>query len=306
MNGAFYIDGIDIYARYGVVITSGGYNDLLCFPALKEPETNDWPEEDGIEVDLSSPALDAKEVSISFACNRPDCNDFIFMLSKPGYRTIRITELGREWRLRLKAQTALKDYIRAAAFSLKFTDDFPVRSTAYAPASGSGLNLPVSEYALDGVPFSRYGIEVTGGWDDLQKSPTVKQNLTRSFSTSDGQMYDADVVVFNAKETTLKCCLSAVSVSKFWECYTAFFNDLIQPEERQLYWDFTGEEYPCYYKKSSGFRIISMSSPMVAEFSLTLVFTVFRIGETDYLLATEDGFYIETEDGFLIDLNYGG
>lgn len=305
MKGAFYIDGIDIYARFGVVITSGGYNDLLCFPALKDPDANDWPDEDGIEVDLSAPVLDAKEVTVSFATDRLDAGDFIYFISQPGYHILRITELAHEWRLRLLTQTACKDYNRAVTFSLKFADDFPERLATYAPASGGGLKLPVSEYELDGVPFSRYGIEVTGGWDDLLKSPTVKQNLTRAFSTSDGQMYDADLVVFNSKETTLKCCLSAVSMAKFWECYTAFFDDLIKPDERRLYWEYVGEEYPCYYKQSSGFRMVSISGPVVVEFSLTLVFTVFRVNETEYLLASEAGELIETEDGFLIDLKYG-
>ena len=307
MIGAFYIDDIDIYARYGVVITSGGYNDLLRFPALKEPDKNDWPEEDGIEVDLSSPTLEAKEVTVSFASNRPDTGDFIYLVSQPGYHTLRITELGKEWRLRLLTQTACKDYTSAVSFSLKFADDFPSRSDDYLPASGSGMTLPVSEYKIDNIPLSLYGIEIIGGWDDLLKSPTVKQNLTRSFATSDGKFYDADFVVFNSKETTLKCCLSAVSMAKFWECYTAFFNDLVKPDERSLYWEYVGEEYPCYYKQSSGFRVVSLSGPVVVEFSLTLVFTVFRIGETEYLLASEDGEMIETEDGeYLIDMNYGG
>lgn len=302
MTGAFYIDDIDIYTQYGVVITSGGYNDLLCFPALKEPEVNDWPEEDGIEVDLDAPTLEAKEVTISFASNYPDIGDFINMISQPGYHTLRITELAQEWRLRLLTQTACKDYSQAVTFSLKFADDFPGRSDNYAPASGSGLSLPASEYEIDNVPFSRYGIEVIGGWNDLLKSPTVKQNLTRSFATSDSQLYDADHVVFNSKETTLKCSLSAVSTAKFRECYTAFFNDLIQPGERLLYWDYVGEEYPCYYKKSSGFKVVSLD-PVVIEFNLTLVFTVFRIGETEYLLATEAGELLETEDGeYLIDM----
>ena len=57
MTETIYIDDIDIYARYGVVITSGGYDGLLAFPALKDPEANDWPEEDGVEVDLSDPKL---------------------------------------------------------------------------------------------------------------------------------------------------------------------------------------------------------------------------------------------------------
>lgn len=303
MIGAFYIDDIDIYARYGVVITSGGYNDLLCFPALKGPDANDWPEEDGIEVDLEAPVLEAKEVTIPFSSGQPDAGDFICMISQPGYHTLRITELGKEWRLRLLTQTAGKDYNRAVTFSLKFADDFPGRPDNYTAASGSGLPLPVSEYEIDDVPLSEYGIEVVGGWDDLLKSPTVKQNLSRSFATSDGKFYDTDMVVFSSKETTLKCCLSAVSLAKFWECYTAFFNDLIQPDERLLYWDYVCEEYPCYYKKSTGFKVLSLTDKIVIEFNLTLVFTVFRIGETEYLLATEDGAFIETEDGeYLIDM----
>lgn len=305
MTGAFYIDGIDIYTRYGVVITDGGYNDLLCFPAMKEPDSNDWPEEDGIEVDLDAPMLEAKEVTVAFSCNHADIMNFIYMVSRPGYRTLRITELGKEWRLRLLTQTACKDYSRAVTFSLKFSDDFPGRSEKYTPASGSGLVLPVSEYKLDGVPFSKYGIEVIGGWDDLLKAPTVKKNLTRSFSASDGQLYDADHLVFNSKETVLKCCLSAVSVGKFWECYTAFFNDLIQPDERLLYWKYVDEQYPCYYKKSSGFQVESLSNPFVVTFNLTLVFTVFRINNVEYYLTSEDDFLIITEDGYLIDLNYG-
>ena len=303
MIGAFYIDGIDIYARYGVVIASGGYNDLLAFPALKEPEANDWPEEDGVEVDLSAPVLEAKEIVIPFASDQPDAGDFICMMSQPGYHTLRITELAKEWQLRLLTQTAGKDYSQAVTFSLKFADDFPGRPDTITTVSGSGLSLPVSEYEIDDVPLSEYGIEIIGGWDDLLKSPTVKQNLTRSFATSDGQQYDAGMVVFGSKETTLKCCLSAVSLAKFWECYTAFFNDLVQPGERLFYWDYVCEEYPCYYKKCSGFKVLSLTDRIVVEFNLTLVFTVFRIGETEYLLASEDGEFIETEDEeYLIDM----
>ena len=35
MTGLCYIDGIDIYAEYGVFIEGDGYNELLSFPALK-------------------------------------------------------------------------------------------------------------------------------------------------------------------------------------------------------------------------------------------------------------------------------
>ena len=306
MIGAFYIDDIDIYARYGVVITSGGYNDLLCFPALKEPDANDWPEEDGVEVDLDMPVLEAKEVTISFASDHPDFRDFINDMGQPGYRTLRITELDRKWQLRLLSLPTYKDYGRATSFSLRFADDFPDRTAKYPQPSGSGIVLPESEYQIDKTSFSRYGIEVIGGWDDLQKLPTVKKNLTRTFSTSDGQLYDVGKLVYNSKETTLKCCLYASSMAKFWECYTAFFNDLIQPQERSFYWGRTEEQYPCYYKKSSGFNVVSLSNPVAVEFNLTLVFTMFRINETHYILVTENGKRLVTENGLYIDMKYYG
>lgn len=41
MKAACYIDGIDIYQKFGVVISWGGYGELLTFPPLKTPPAND-------------------------------------------------------------------------------------------------------------------------------------------------------------------------------------------------------------------------------------------------------------------------
>ena len=306
MRNNCYIDVISTWEKFGVWVTKGGYSDLLAFPALVDPDKNDWPEADGIEVDLSDPKIQPKEITISFLASNPsiDVSDFIFFISKPGYHTLRVPILNREWRLRLLTQVQHKVYANACEFSLKFVEDIPVRPAVTLP--DPGVSVYDSGYKLDNVSFANYGIMVDVAKDDLMKSPQVKKALNRKISTVDGQIYDADHLVFSSKDVSFKCHFKAATIEKFWQCYDAFFGDLIQPEERLLYWDYTGEEYPCYYKKSSGFRIISMSGLVVVEFNLTLVFTVFRIGETEYLLATEDGFYIETEDGFLIDLNYGG
>ena len=51
MKGDVYIDGIDIFSAYGANITDG-LESLFLFPAIKEPESNDWPEEDGVEVEI--------------------------------------------------------------------------------------------------------------------------------------------------------------------------------------------------------------------------------------------------------------
>lgn len=91
-----YIDGISICNRFGVWVTKGGYNGLLAFPAMKEPESNDWPEEDGIEVDLSDPKLEPKEAAVSFLSDTNDgATDLVAYLSGPGYHCVRIPSLGR-------------------------------------------------------------------------------------------------------------------------------------------------------------------------------------------------------------------
>ena len=306
MNGRCYIDGIDIYSRYGILIAKGGHNDFLVFPALVQPESNDWSEEDGVEVDLSEPKLDTKEISISFYAPKSAENvfDFIEFISSPGYHIFRIPFLGgREWKLRLNSQNANKTYVYSATFTLKFFDDFPVRKPEYGiPAVGKVI-LPLSPYELDGISFTKYGVVVLKGKDEIFKSPAAKVNMSNKIKTADGQIYDADLLVFNTKDVTLNCSFVADNIDRFWDSYDAFFNALIKPEERNLFVDYTSEEYPCYYKKSSGFKILSFSDRIVVEFSLVLTFTVFRVSGTEYLLATEDGEFIVTEDGeFYIDL----
>lgn len=306
MKDNCYIDDVSTWNRFGVWVTKGGYSDLLVFPPLVDPDKNDWPEEDGIEVDLTEPHLQEKEITVSFLASRPevDVNDFIHFISKPGYHTLNVPSLQREWQIRLSTQTANKRYLNACDFALKFVEDRHVRRDA-APVPG----LPVrdSGYELDGVSFAGYGVVVDEAKDNLLKSPTAKKNLSSKISTKDGQTYDAAHLVFNSKEVTFKCHFKAASMPAFWSCYDAFFAALVAPEERNLYVEYIGDSLPCHYKRSSGFRILKLSDPVIVEFNLTLIFTVFRIGETEYLLSSEDDFLIETEDGeYYIDMKYYG
>lgn len=120
-------------------------------------------------------------------------------------------------------------------------------------------------------------------------------------------------------EVALNCCLIAKNLTEFWRNYNAFLHDLIkvveidegegvkvQTAERSLFVESTYEEYPCYYK-SSKLSLFSPDDQVWCAFTLTLVFTAFRVGEDEYLLASEAGELIVTEDGeFYIDLkSYG-
>jgi hypothetical protein len=301
MMGNCYIDGVDCYAKYGVRIAKGGYAGLLSFPAIKEPEHNDWPDDDGREADLSAPCLASKEISIPFITSRMEAGDLIDYVSKPGYHTLYVPALGRSWSVRLAAGTAYAGYSSMAAFTLRFMQDMPVRGNA-TPAPG--LQIRPSAYELDSVPLDVYGITVESARDSLLKTPPVKTALTQEIKTGDGREYDAESLFFQPKEVTFKCYLKAVSMTAFWKCYDAFFYALLKPGERELYADYTGECYRCHYKGTSGWTLYLRTAFVIVEFSLAMVFTDFRTGPVDYLLSTEDGKLIVTEDeGYAINLN---
>lgn len=305
MNTQLFIDNEDVLTRFGISLGAGAFDELLAFPPLKEPEKNNWPEEEGIEVDLATPCLQKKELTLSFLREGAEGMDdaFIAFLSRPGYRTFRIPALQKEWRLRLLSQSALHlKGTEGAAFTLKLADDFPYRPAPGEVAEG-GLPLPVSDFTLDGVSLDRYGLVVESGRDECLQSASVKPGLSRQFAGSDGIWYDTGQVVFDSKEVNFRCCLAAASMERFWACYDAFFHAWLQPGERFLSYRPGGKTYPCYYKQTSGFRLISAEAPVVAAFNLTLVCTALQDkGNSAYLLDSEDGALVSTEDDYLIDL----
>ena len=302
------MDNISAWHEYGVWIGRGGYDALLAFPTLKEPEANDWPEEDGIEADLSAPRLEAKEASVPFIASRPgmDVNNFIAFLSRPGYRALSLPAIGWTWNVRLLSEPAHREYGRLTAFSLRFAQDTP----SVPPEAGPlpGLTVRRSLYEIDGKPLSDYGVVVLSARDGVLRSPEAKKNLSRQIRAVNGQIYDAGHLVFQGKEVTFKCCLKAVAMENFRQCYNAFFGHLIKPGQRELYVEYLDETYPFYYKSTSGWKLHLARSFVMAEFSFTVVFTSFRVEETHFLLASEDGKYItlEQDHEMYIDTRYYG
>jgi hypothetical protein len=304
MVGRLYINGRDAYSAYGIFVTEGGYNGLLSYPALKNIDFNDWAEEDGIDVDLSAPALNTMEFQIKFAAhNEMLVGDFFVLLSDRAYHTFEFREIGRTYKLRLISQSNLQVFTRMEMFSLQFANDFPFADD-YKYTSPVSSIPPVSGYELDGVDLSAYGVYILQGTEaEILKSPAVKKNLLRNFSRKHGAIYDGEAVTFQQKDVRLNCLMRANTLPEFWRNYNALLFDLTQPEERSLYVDSTSYEYPCYYKACNVVRFAA-SGKIWFEFGITLVFTSFRVREDEYLLATEAGEIIVTEDGeFAIDLS---
>lgn len=298
MTGQCYIDGRDIYSDFGVIITDGGYDDFFKLPGMVEPDKNDWAEHDGIEVDLSTPLLQSREISVSFASiSSVQWQLFIEFLTMPGIRTVSIPYLGRTWTLRYDSMTELGMYNGADLFAIKFIEDNPTIPTATVPVGTVPFE---SVLELDGMSLDKYGIIVEDGLDDFDKTPPLKRNLTRTSSLINGQIYDAGTAVFAEKEITLQCTMISTSMAGLWTQLDALFAALVQPGERTI--SRGGRGYSAYYRGCANAQLLSHASEVAVRFDLKLNMAAFRVGEVIYLLSTHDNFIIETDDGLLIEL----
>lgn len=319
MTGKLFIDGKDIYSLYGIFIVDGGYNELVNFPPLKSLDSNDWAEEDGAEFDLSAPVLDSRELNIKFAgvgmFHR--FGTFINSLTDMAYHDFEFIDIGRSYKLRLTTQSALTSkQLSYSSFTLRFADDFPMNYEEHVYQVPSSSLVSLEGYELDDRSLSAYGITVLeGSLDEVLKSPAVKKNLLVNINSKNGATYDGEYVTFQTKDVKLNCLMRAASLQEFWRNYDSFLYDLIrrpdpkapydpgETNERMLYVEDTGYEYPCYYK-SCAVTNFSPVGEIWFQFSLTLVFTSFRVSEEEFLLASEDGLLIITEDGeYCIDLS---
>lgn len=270
MTGKLLIDGLDAYTTYGVYVTEGGYNDLVAYPDSKNIQKNDWPEENGIEPDLSSLVLDSKTLSIKFAL----CGSYALMkslvdsLSNEAYHTFNFVEIGRSFDLRLLSQSDLSITGDLRIFSLSFADDFPLNGYSYlAPTT----TLPQSNnYKIDDVNLTAYGVVVLeGSLAEIEKIPDIKRNLLINIDSQSGAVYDSGIVRFESKEVTLKCLMRATSLTQLWRNYNALLYDLIRPDERLLYVSATNLDYPFYYKSSS-VKAFFATGKIWLEFDLNL------------------------------------
>lgn len=305
MEDRLYIDGLDAFTTFGVFVREDGYNKLVAYPPLKTVNSNDWHEYDGVEADLSDPALDTKsfEMGFAFTGTHVRFGAFLELISDKSYHSFHFKEIGRTYRLRLVSSPNLDRLNTLGIFSLQLADDFPLDGYTYAPPLSTIADS--TDYDLDGRKLTDYGIRVLEGTlSEIEKSPAVKENLLRNIGTRDGAIYDGKQVTFSTKDVRINCLMRATTQSELWRNYDALLYDLTRPGERLLYSDATGYEYPCYYKDSTVSEFMA-SGKIWLQFSITLTFTSFRVDDDEYILASEKGAWIvlESDGDTAIDLS---
>lgn len=292
MEGALLIDGYDVYTLFGVIIAKQGYNGLVSTAPLKAFDTNDWPDEDGIEPDLSEPALDSREFSILF--HGGDMSKMLEYINRAVYHTYEFTEIGLTRRLRLVSNDNYSDLRGLSTFSLRFADDFPLDGYLYSPPNKSAI----TGYSIDKIDLGNYGIHVLDA-TSIKKAPPIKKNLVVSLSKKPGINYDGYAVYRGSYDVSIKCFIHS-SVNDFWLNYNALLYNLTQPDTKIFRGD--GLAFDCYYKDFTVTDVVSTNIGIWCEFDLNLVFTMRELYIVK-LLATELGQAIMTEDNKIIKLN---
>jgi hypothetical protein len=297
MTGKLYIDGRDAFTDFGVFVEAGGYAGLVEWPALKAIDANDWPEDDGIDADLSEPKLESKEFEMSFCCVDYEKTTTLFQrLTDGAYHTFEFVELGITKQLRLVAQPGTRTIAPLQVFSLRFADDDYLKG--YVRSEPSALPaVGVQNCEIDDVDLSEYGVRVLAGTlDALLKAPAVKQNLKIDTALNNGAIYEDTEVRFQQKDVTFKFSLNTPDVATFCNNYRALLFDLTQPTERMLQLPAGNEYFSFYYKSSSVSRFAKAGNGIWCEFDVTLCFVSARPGQIEYLLSTEDDRLLMTED----------
>jgi hypothetical protein len=273
------MDGTDAYAAYGVSVISssgGAYCDLVCYPPLKNVPANDWPEEDGIEADLSAPKLDTRQLSLRFICEygKSGIDAFFDVLNDGAYHIFAFPETERSYKLRLSSQPDLTVSGDFRIFSLRFENDFPLPEPySYSPPLSTHA-LPNFGVLLDGKNIRSYGLGVTGNWRaEIYRAPEVKRNLLQSVDNRHGAVYDDGQVKYKQKEVRLDMLMTARDRNEFWNNFDAFLYDLIRPNLRNL--TVGADVFRCHYKSCSTTNFHAVNA-VFWRFSMSLIFTAYR------------------------------
>lgn len=267
MRDAFYIDGIDIYDRWKMSVSEGGYNQFICLPSMKDVETNDWNEYDGIEADLSHPVGNARTFSIDFHClgSYSDIKSFLSYLRTPYvdadeenhgvYHTLKSDEIGGKQivaRIVSLGNTDLGAMRSPLLLSVTFSDDsgFVYDETVSIPVAPS---VDSSDFSIDGMPFTAFGIKMLEGTiDSIASGTSVKEGLSVNVADEPGVIYDTEAYQKRrSKNITLKCHMKADSLTSLWNGYLSLENLLFKPGSRSIKIAALGVLYVCHYSTCS-------------------------------------------------------
>lgn len=314
--GECIIDGTDI-ATLGMFIERDGSNDLLVFPSRRVPDTNDWFEEDGLEVDLSGVTFDAKKVVINYvmiADNYPlfkqRLNAFHNLHNQPGSRSIYIREYATTFTLRFQSfvnyehRGGYYNYSRKRAkIFVEYYMDNPLEMYTSAIGSPVGPDATFAGVKINAVDLSKYGITVREVYSSALRLRSFKNVLIRTAENYPGQIADDGKITGStelvtpkrkAKEIQISCAMSSDSVNNLLINMNALF--AVLRSDVPVAFSHTSEQSFCYYTKMSSFRKETSFSWKI-RVSFVLHLQEISWSQLMKVLTTQTGYAIVTQTG---------
>ena len=296
MKGTIIIDGVNATQTWGIFIREGGYESLVALPPIKEPQVIDWPDEDGIQVDLSEIRFKNREITLRFGTieKSSDLSAFFILLTNGAFHSFEFPELGITRELRMVSCPEYKSGIlRLSAFSIRLSEDDPMSGYTYQTPTGG--RFPEQGLVIDNKDISEYGLALLEGSEaEIMRTPEVKQNLTIDTNKINGIQYDPDQVKIKSKELTIKMLLIADDAQEFSRNLNALYFDLTRPGERVMRYNQIKDEYKFYYKATE-IKRMQNSQRYWCEINLRVCFTSQLIKRNLYLIYTDGWIEIKQE-----------
>ncbi|WP_443945612.1 hypothetical protein ACJVDH_00440 [Pedobacter sp. AW1-32] len=98
----YTLGGVDLES-IGVLVESGSA-DFLKLPDMKDPYKYEWPDKNGVDVDLDNPVFKEKEITLNLAIVAysedefwRNYNAFLNLIKTPGTKRMYVGDLGRSF-----------------------------------------------------------------------------------------------------------------------------------------------------------------------------------------------------------------
>ncbi len=264
MTGAVTIDGTDIYTAYGAYILKGGDNGFISFPSAKAPPTNDWPEEDGLEVYLGNRVFNEKNLTVRYRLNGDETtfksrlDAFKSLHFQAGYRQIYVREFEKTFSSRF---SGISGYSQRRGFSrngdnscvieVDYIMDDPTQFLVLA-TEPANEGLDSTKVVLNSVDLANFGIIVRDIYSTGMRG-SAKKPLVYSSAHANGVAADTAYSPLKSFPLlTIKCSMSAPDKATFWQNYNTLW--WVVNSGISLSMVAAEETYLCYYSAMENFE----------------------------------------------------
>jgi hypothetical protein len=284
MTGSCIIDGVDI-ATLGMFIERGGSDDFLSFPNRREPDNVDWPDEDGLDVDLTDCYFDAKTVKVNYVIIADDettfknnLNSFEMMHFAQGCRQIYVKEFNKTFSLRFVGFSdykhsggLLKQAKKVGKITVEYSMDDPLQIFTGAINAPISTRASLAQVTINNYDMSSFGIVVQDIYSTALRPHSAKSRLERKIGNLNGVIADVEASPKKqSREINIECTMLADTYSEFMTNYTSLFNNLRITSPVQIGITRAGKVINSYYSKMANFKKeMPFSRKIKVSFTLT-------------------------------------